>query len=113
MNGAKEYVDINRIFLDRGFFNIESIEALIDLKVPFIIPAVRNKRIKRIISEAHIKSQKIPTTKCYASITDYTMKKGKHSVTMKLVVILELKGVERVCLCYKDERSIRKCTGVR
>jgi len=94
VNEARKHVKIDRLFLDRGFFNVESIEALIDLKVPFIIPAVRNKRIKRIISEAHIKSQKIPATKCYASITDYTMKKGKHSVTMKLVVILELKGNE-------------------
>ncbi len=105
-NRAKEYVDINRVFLDRGFFNIESIETLIDLKVPFIIPAVRNKRIERIIIEAHIKSQKIPATKCYASITDYTMKKGKHSVTMKLVVILELKGNEWKELAYVTKMDV-------
>lgn len=89
VNESRKHVEIGRMFLDRGFFNVESIATLMELSVHFIIPAVKNKRIKRIIREAHCNSQKIPNSEYCGLITDYTMKSGKRSVTFKLVVILK------------------------
>jgi len=47
INNARKHVSIARVFLDKGFFNIESIRALMDLDVPFIIPAMKNKKVSR------------------------------------------------------------------
>ena len=91
---ARKHVSIARAFLDRGFFNIESIKTLIDPGVPFIIPAMKNKKISRAIEEAHLKGRHIPCTDSKVFITDYTMGKGENSVTVKLVVVLEFKGKE-------------------
>lgn len=91
---ARKYVSMAMAFLDRGFFNIESIRTLMDLDVPFVIPAVKNKRVNRILEEAHLKGKHIPCTDNNVFITDYTMGKGKNSITVKLVVVLEFKGKE-------------------
>jgi len=87
-------VSIARAFLDRGFFNIESIRALMDLDVPFIIPAMKNKKISRAVEEAHLKGRYIPCTDNRVFITDYTMGRGAQSITVKLVVVLESRGKE-------------------
>ena len=88
---ARERAEIERMFLDREFFNDESASTLIRLKIPFIIPAKKNQRIAKIIQEAHfnIDAEKIPNSECSAFIADYSMKKGKPSAVVKLAVILE------------------------
>jgi len=94
INNARKHVSIARVFLDKGFFNIESIRALMDLDVPFIIPAMKNKKVSRAVEEAHLKGRHIPCTDSDVFITDYTMEKGESSVTVKLVVVLEFRGKE-------------------
>jgi len=90
VNEARKHADINRLFLDREFFNIESINVLKELSALFVIPAKRNKKIGKIIREFKQKCQKKPPyEEHYSLITEYTLKKGKDSATFTLVVIVE------------------------
>jgi len=85
---ARIHTQISLLFLDREFFNTESLITLIDLPMLFVVPAERNPVVKKIILSAHSQSQPIPGKKECALITSYTMTKGKQSVTVNLVVIL-------------------------
>ena len=89
VNETSKHVDISRLFLDREFFNIESLNTLKELSVPFIIPAMRNKKIDRIIQEFKQKCQKPPYEEHYSLITEYTLRRVKDSVTFTLVIIAE------------------------
>jgi Transposase DDE domain len=90
VNKAKKHVMIDRLFLDREFFNVESINVLKELSTSFVIPAIRNKKIDRIIREFKQNCQKNPSyEEQYALIMEYIMKKGKESATFTLVVIVE------------------------
>ena len=60
-----------------------------DLFVNFVIPAVRNKRIKRIIDEFKENCESFPYKERFFLIKEYEMKRGKDSVTFNLVVIVE------------------------
>jgi hypothetical protein len=84
---AKTHAMISRLFLDRGFFDVESLITLLSIPVLFVIPAEHNFSIKKIIISAHHQGLKIPGTESTAFITPYTMKKGKQQVTVTLVVI--------------------------
>ena len=86
---ARNHIVINLLFLDREFFDVESITTLISLPVEFVIPADHNDKIKKLIISAHHQGIKIPGTESYALIAPYTMKKGKQHVTITLVVILK------------------------
>ena len=89
VNEARKHVDISRLFLDREFFNIESINTLKEFSVPFVIPAIRNKKIGRMIQEFKHKCQSPLYEEHYSLITEYTLKKGKDSATFTLVIIVE------------------------
>jgi len=99
-------VSISRVLLDRGFFSAESIRVLIDLKVPFVIPAVKNKKVSRAIEEAHLKGKHIPCTDGSVFITDYTMGRKKDSITVKLVVVLESRGKECCEFAYVTNMDV-------
>ena len=86
---ARTHIKISLLFLDREFFDVESITSLLGLPVHFIIPAEHNDKIKELIISAHHQGIKIPGTESYALIVPYTMKKGKRHVTVTLVVILK------------------------
>jgi hypothetical protein len=85
---TRAYADLSLLFLDREFFDIESLTTLMDLSICFVMPADHNAAVKRIILSAHSQSQPIPRRKECAFITRYTMAKKKQSVTFNLVVIL-------------------------
>ena len=90
VNEARKHIDISRLFLDREFFNIESINMLKELSAPFVIPVIRNKKIDRIIQEFKQKCQKSsPYEERYTLIREYTLKKGRDSATFTLVIIVE------------------------
>jgi putative transposase len=89
VNETRKHVDISRLFLDREFFNIESINALKELSVLFVVPAIRNKKIDRMIREFEQKCRRPPYEKHYSLITEYTLEKGKDSATFTLVIIVE------------------------
>jgi len=85
---ARTYIDLSLLFLDREFFDVESLSCLLALPVCFVMPADHNTAVKKIILAAHSESQLIPGKKECVLTTSYTMTKGKQSVTMTLVVIL-------------------------
>lgn len=90
VNEARKHVKISRLFLDREFFDIESITALQELSIFFVIPAKRNKKINRMIQEFKKKCQNNPPyEKHYSLISEYTLKRGKASATFTLVIMVE------------------------
>lgn len=88
VNRARKYVQIHVILLDRGFFNIECIRALKQLRQRFIMPAIRDKRIKKAMKEH---SLKLPAA------TPYTMGKGNNTESFNLCMIKskKVKGKKR------------------
>jgi len=89
VNEARKHVDISRLFLDREFFNIESINALKELSALFVIPAIRNKKIDRMIQGFKQNCQSPPYEEHYSLITEYTLKRGRDSATFTLAIIVE------------------------
>ncbi|PNX50878.1 MAG: hypothetical protein BV458_12400 [Thermoplasmata archaeon M9B2D] len=89
LSEAENYVKISRLFLDREFFDVQSITALQRSPVQFVIPAEHNNAIKECIISAHYQRVLIPRAESCAFITPYTMKKGKQHVIITLVVTLE------------------------
>jgi len=85
---TRDYADISFLFLDREFFDVESLTTLMRLAICFVIPADHNAVVKKIILSAHSQSQPVPGKKECALITNYTMTRGKQTVTTNLVVIL-------------------------
>lgn len=86
---SRKHVDISRLFLDREFFNVESINTLQQLSAPFVIPAIRNKKIVHIIQEFKKNCQAHPYEKHYLLITEYTLKHYKDYATVTLVIVVE------------------------
>lgn len=86
---SRKHVKISRLFLDREFFNIESINSLKELSAPFIIPAKRNKKIDKMMQEFKQKCKNPPYEEHYSLITEYTLKKGRDSATFTLVIVVE------------------------
>lgn len=87
ITNAMAWVKIRRAYLDRGYFNVESIKLLRDSNVPFVIQAVKNPKINRMINEARSLSKVVPKSSSTVYITDYTMGTKKRSVTFKLVFL--------------------------
>jgi len=85
---ARTHIYLSLLFLDREFFDVESLTTLMSLSLCFVIPADHNTAVKKIILSAHSESHPIPGRKECALITSYTMTKGTQSVTTTLVVIL-------------------------
>jgi len=69
---AKQRVKINRIFLDRGFFDSKSIETLRRHHTKYLIPCTENPRIKKIMTV--MSPPKI--------IKDYEMKNTRFNVAL-------------------------------
>ncbi len=95
---AKKYIHVNRVFLDRGFFSAEVIKTLKELNVYFVMPAVKNKRVKEIVKEDkmnktlldYIQDPNSDVFKLYpdASIVPYTISNSARTqVSMKLVIV--------------------------
>lgn len=90
VNETRRHVDISRLFLDREFFNIESINALKELSIFFVIPVKRNKKIEKMIQKFKQKCRNnFPYEEKYVLITEYTLNRGKSSATFTLVIVVE------------------------
>jgi putative transposase len=89
VNETRKYVKISRLFPDRDFFNVESINTLKELSAPFIIPAKRNKEIDKMIREFKQKCQSPHYEEHYSLIMEYTLIRGKSSATFTLVIAVE------------------------
>jgi Transposase DDE domain len=85
---ARIHAQISLLFLDREFFDVDSLNTLKDLSAWFVIPAEHNHTVKKIILSAHSQNQPLPGREECALITTYTMTKKKQSATVNLVIIL-------------------------
>jgi putative transposase len=83
---AKTKIHIRNVYVDRGFFNVKCIIALEKQKVKWLMPAIRNKSIKKLMKEYDS-----PT------VLDYTMgRKNFDQVKFKLVIVDDKEGIKRV-----------------
>jgi len=85
---TRAHAELGLLFLDREFFDVESLTTIMSLSLCFVMPADHNTVVKKIILSAHSQSQPIPGREECALITTYTMTKDKQTVTTNLVVIL-------------------------
>lgn len=69
---AKKIIPIDTVYLDRGFFHVGVIEKLKRHKVKFLMVAIRNEKIKRLLDKNE-----------HGTIIDYTM---GESTTFKVVI---------------------------
>jgi putative transposase len=69
---AQSIIPIDTVYLDRGFYTNEVINVLKDHNVKFLMVAVRNQRIKRLIRE-----------NSHGTVIDYKMDRG---TTFKIVI---------------------------
>lgn len=73
---ARKIIRIRCLLVDRGFFSVDVIKTLISLGVKFLMPAIRNKRIKPMIA-ANRKDCIVP----------YTMGTKHNNVTFNLMFV--------------------------
>lgn len=85
---AKSKVKIRHVYLDRGFFNSEIINLLKELRVKFLMPAIRNVKIQRFMKEYK---------EIQSKIIDYDMGYRKYNrAEFKLVFVDDNQGTKRV-----------------
>ncbi len=82
---AMKYVHIKYVLLDRGFFSVDVINALENLKIKYIMPAIKNDRIKQILKDNSSKT---------SYFLKYTMRSGKKNATFNLMVKYDEKDKE-------------------
>jgi hypothetical protein len=97
---ALKYVHVKYVLLDRGFFAVDVIKVLVNLKLKYIMPAVKNDKIKHIVKNNLEK-------KSY--FLKYTMVSGKNNATFNLMVKYDEKDKEYYTFAtnfeikYKDD----------
>jgi hypothetical protein len=74
---AMKYVHVKYVLLDRGFFSVDVINALINLKLKYIMPAIKNDKIKQVVKDNSNKE---------SYFLKYTMRSGKKNATFNLMV---------------------------
>lgn len=81
------WVPISLLLLDRGFFNVPCINGMNALSLPFIMPAIRNSKIKEMISTALRLAKPVTNSQDRFFVTEYTMKEShtKNTATFNLV----------------------------
>ena len=97
---AMKYVHIKFVLLDRGFFSVDVINVLESLKVKYIMPAIKNDKIKQIIKDNLNKM---------SYFLKYTRISGKKKATFNLTVKYDEKDKEYYTFAtnfeikYKDD----------
>lgn len=95
-----KYVNIKYVLLDRGFFSVNVIKALESLKLKYIMPAIKNDKIKQVLKN---NSNKM------SYFLKYTMWSGKKSATFNLMAKYDEKDKEYYTfatnfeIVYKDD----------
>lgn len=97
---AMKYVHVKYVLLDRGFFSVDVIKALESLKLKYIMPAIKNDKIKQVLKN---NSDKM------SFFLKYTMRSGKKDATFNLMVKYDEKDKEyhtfatNFQIVYKDD----------
>lgn len=76
INYARKWVKIRRVYVDRGFFSVDVINILKKLRVKYLMPAVKNKKIKPLVEITES-----------PAVLDYTMGTKNHHATFTLVIV--------------------------
>lgn len=83
---AKSKISVRNVYVDRGFFNVKCIMALEKQKVKWLMPAVRNSAIKKLMKEHNS-----------PKVLDYLMgRKNFNQVKFKLVIVNDQDDIKRV-----------------
>lgn len=83
---AQKRINIGIVYLDRGFFQVKVINLLKSIGITFLMPAVRNKRIKVIMGE-----NPSPT------IMRYTMGDKRYNpASFNLIIVEDSQKIKRV-----------------
>ncbi len=82
---AMKYVHVKYVLLDRGFFSVDVINVLLDLKLKYIMPAVKNDKIKQLVKD---NSNRV------SYFLKYTMRSGKKNAAFNLMVKYDEKDKE-------------------
>jgi len=83
---AKSKISVRNVYVDRGFFNVKCIMALEKQKVKWLMPAVRNTAIKKLMKEHNS-----------PKVLEYLMgRKNFDQVKFKLVIVNDQDKVKRV-----------------
>ncbi len=82
---AMKHVHIKYVLLDRGFFSVDVINALENSKLKYIMPAIKNDKIKQILKDNSNKS---------SYFLKYTMGPKKKNATFNLMVKYDEKDKE-------------------
>ncbi len=97
---AMKYVHAKYVLLDRGFFSIDVIRTLEILKIKYIMPAIKNNKIKQVLKNNSNKT---------SYFLKYTMWSGKKNATFNLMVKYDEKDKEYYAfatsfgIVYKDD----------
>jgi len=82
---AMKYVHVKYVLLDRGFFSVDVINVLLNLKLKYIMPAIKNDKIKQIVKDNSNKA---------SYFLKYTMRSGRKNATFNLMVKYDEKDKE-------------------
>ncbi len=85
LHHAMKYVHIKYVLLDRGFFSVDVINGIINLKLKYIMPAIKNDKIKQVVKD---NSNKV------SYFLKYTMGSSKRNATFNLMVRYDEKDKE-------------------
>ncbi|MBU1201772.1 MAG: transposase [Nanoarchaeota archaeon] len=86
INYAKSKISIRNVYVDRGFFNIKCIMTLEKQKVKWLMPAIRNRAIKKLMKEHNS-----------PKVLEYLMgRKNFDQVKFKLVIVNDQEKIKRV-----------------
>lgn len=74
---ARKYVEIGRIFLDRGFLSVDIINKLYDLGLKFIVPIKRSDKVVRLMGNCFLNG---------IGRTQYTMRSANRETVFDLAI---------------------------
>ncbi len=100
LHHAMKYVHVKYVLLDRGFFSVDVLKTLEGLKLKYIMPAVKNDKIKQVLKNNSDKT---------SYFLKYTMRSGKKEATFNLMVKYDEKDKEYYTfatnfeIVYKDD----------
>jgi len=112
-----QYIDghVGCVYVDRGFFNVLCIKTFEDLGLKYLMPAIKNKKIRGIIKR----------TKDFPAVIPYTLGSRNKTVDFTLILIENIKGTGKkrkreiyafatnVCVEERDVEKLCKLYGNR
>lgn len=99
---AQRFVQIRRVYLDRGFYQVPVVETLIEFGVKFVMRAIQYKPIAALVADADTD----------VIVTDYVMKRKRppySQIQVRLLVVPHLTNDDE-WTCFITNRSVTEAT---